>query len=109
VVGNTIRLAVAGRRAEIEVLKLCGATDGFVRGPFVLEGTVQGLLAAVLAIGLLGVAFLFFRGSVDSTLAALAGIETVFLSPLIVIAIVLGGGLAGAAGSAWSLRRYLVV
>ena len=43
VVANTIRLAVAGRRDEIEVLKLCGATDGFVRGPFLVEGAAQGL------------------------------------------------------------------
>ena len=41
IIGNTIRLAVANRRREIEVLKLCGATDSFVRSPFMIEGTLQ--------------------------------------------------------------------
>ncbi|MET0286909.1 MAG: permease-like cell division protein FtsX, partial [Polyangiales bacterium] len=43
IVANTIRLAVASRREEIEVLKMCGATNSFVRAPFVLEGTAQGV------------------------------------------------------------------
>ena len=45
VIGNTIRLAVANRRREIEVLKLCGATDSFVRSPFLLEGALQAICA----------------------------------------------------------------
>ncbi len=109
VVGNTIRLAVAGRREEIEVMKLCGATDGFVRGPFVVEGAMQGLAAAVLAVFLLLVGYLALRSQVDSTVAVLTGIQTVFLHPGAILAILLGGALAGACGSALSLRRYLTV
>jgi cell division transport system permease protein len=109
VIGNTIRLAVARRHREIEVMKLCGATDGFVRGPFVLEGAFQGFAAAVIALVVLGVTFGILAGRVDETLAALAGVQTVFLSPGTVLAILFGGGLIGALGSALSVRRYLAV
>ncbi|MEO0326352.1 MAG: permease-like cell division protein FtsX [Myxococcota bacterium] len=109
VIGNTIRLAVARRRDEIEVMKLCGATDRFVRGPFVLEGAFQGLLAALLSVLVLRAAFAALRGAFDASLAALAGTKTVFLHPALLVAIIASGGLLGAAGSAVSLRRYLQV
>lgn len=109
VVGNTIRLAVAGRRDEIEVLKLCGATDGFVRGPFLVEGALQGFTAALVAVLLLGAGYAALHTQLDGTLAALTGVRAAFLDPSIVVAIVLGGGLAGGLGSAASLRRYLAV
>lgn len=109
VVGNTIRLAVAGRRDEIEVMKLCGATDAFVRRPFVLEGAFQGLVSAVLAVVLLLIGFFMLRGAVDSTIAVITGVRTVFLHPAMAAFLVLGGGALGALGSALSLRRYLAV
>ncbi len=109
VVGNTIRLAVAGRRDEIEVLKLCGATDGFVRGPFLVEGALQGFTAALVAVLLLGGGYAALHTQLDGTLAALTGVRAAFLDPSIVVAIVLGGALAGGLGSAASLRRYLAV
>lgn len=109
VVSNTIRLAVAGRRDEIEVLKLCGASDGFVRGPFLVEGAVQGLLSSALAVSLLFGAFVAMRGEADATIAALAGVRSAFIHPAIAVALVLGGAIVGATGSALSLRRYLGV
>ncbi|MEM1413834.1 MAG: permease-like cell division protein FtsX [Myxococcota bacterium] len=109
VIGNTIRLAVARRREEIEVMKLCGATDRFVRGPFVLEGAFQGFLAALLSVLVLMAAYAVLRDGFDASLAALAGTQTVFLHPVALLGIVLAGGLLGATGSALSLRRYLQV
>lgn len=109
VIGNTIRLAVARRRAEIEVMKLCGATDNFVRGPFVLEGTFQGAMSALLAVLALGVLFTTVRGSLDASLAELMGTRAVFLDAWMLVALVAAGAIAGAAGSALSLRRYLTV
>jgi cell division transport system permease protein len=109
IIGNTIRLAVANRRREIEVLKLCGATDGYVRNPFLLEGAVQAVAAAIVALVLLLIAYLCFRGHVESTLSAVVGVKPAFLEPLVMLAVVLGGGAIGALGSALSLRRYLRV
>jgi cell division transport system permease protein len=109
IIGNTIRLAVVNRRREIEVLKLCGATDGFVRSPFVIEGSLQAAAAASVALVLLLIAYFSLRGYVEGTLSAVTGVRTVFLDPLTALYIVLGGGLMGALGSALSLRRYLQV
>lgn len=109
VVGNTIRLAVAGRRQEIEVLKLCGATDSFVRGPFVVEGAVQSTSAALLAVIVLSVGYLALHARVDSTLSGLLGVSTVFVHPLWLVAMVAGAGVIGALGSMFSVRRYLAV
>ena len=109
VIGNTIRLAVARRRQEIEVMKLCGATNGFVRGPFVLEGMFQGFASALLAVLALLVGYLVLHEPVDSTLAALTGSRVVFLGAWTLVALLLGGALIGAIGSAVSVRRYLSV
>jgi cell division transport system permease protein len=109
IIGNTIRLAVVNRRGEIEVLKLCGATDEFVRSPFVIEGTLQAATAAAVALLLLFVTYLCMRGYVEAALSTVTGMRTVFLDPLTALCIVAGGGLIGALGSAISLRRYLQV
>jgi cell division transport system permease protein len=109
VVSNTIRLSVAQRRDEIEMLRMCGATDSFVRGPFVVEGTLQGLFAAVLALLILGVAFLALRTPVDAALAPLSGMRLSFLPPLLALLILASGAGLGALGSAVSIRRYLQV
>lgn len=109
VVGNTIRLAVAGRRDEIEVMKLCGASDQFVRRPFLVEGVVQGAGAALLAIVTLLVGYLLVRQQLDGAVLSLVGFRTVFLHPLLAFAVLAGGALMGACGSALSLRRYLSV
>lgn len=109
VIGNTIRLAVARRRDEIEVLKLCGATDSFVRGPFVVEGTFQGFASALLAVLVLLLGFALLRGPLDQSISALTGTRAAFLEPWMLMALILSGALIGAAGSALSLRRYLVV
>jgi cell division transport system permease protein len=109
IIGNTVRLAVANRRGEIEVLKLCGATDGFVRSPFVIEGTVQAVAAALAALLLLSILYFCTRGYVEGALSTLSGVRTVFLDPLSAVCIVVGGGLMGALGSTLSLRRYLHV
>jgi cell division transport system permease protein len=109
VIGNSIRLAVANRRDEIEVLKLCGATDGFVRAPFVAEGTIQGLVSAMVAMLILLVVYASLVGQVRPTFSVLTGVNPCFVDPLLVLAIIVGGGVVGALGSALSLRRYLVV
>ena len=109
IIGNTIRLAIANRRREIEVLKLCGATNAFVRTPFLIEGAMQAAAAALLSVGLLLVAYFALRGHLDAAQAALTGVRLAFLHPAAAVAIVLGAGLLGALGSGLAVRRYLAV
>jgi cell division transport system permease protein len=109
VVGSTMRLVLQRRRTEVEVLKLVGATDAFVKKPFIVEGSVQGALGALGAIALLGVLFALVRGRLDSELAALMGFEPSFLPWPVAVAMVALGALLGAAAAFVSLRRLVTV
>jgi cell division transport system permease protein len=109
VVGSTMRLALQRRRTEVEVLKLVGATDAFVKRPFVVEGSVQGALGAVGAIALLAVLFLLVRGRLDSELAALLGIQPTFLPWQVALGLVGLGAVLGAAAALASLRKLVTV
>ncbi len=109
VVASTMRLALQRRRIEVEVLKLVGATDGFVRGPFVLEGAMQGAFGAAGALALLGVLYVIVRGRFDDALAALLGITPVFLPWDVAAAMVLLGGALGSIAAFASVRRLATV
>lgn len=88
---------------------MCGATDAFVRGPFVVEGALQGFLSAFVSVLLLLIAFLLLRGQVNATLVPLLGMRLSFLSPTLVLAVLVSGTITGALGSALSIRRYMAV
>jgi cell division transport system permease protein len=107
VIGSTIRFALHRRRTEIEVLKLVGASDRFVRKPFLVEGAMQGALGAFASLVLLGVLYVIVRGKFDDDLGLLFGARPVFLPWEIALAMVAGGALLGAA-SAWAGVRKLV-
>jgi cell division transport system permease protein len=109
VVGSTMRLALQRRRAEVEVLKLVGATDSFVKKPFVVEGSLQGGLGASGAILLLGILFLVVRGRLDGELATLVGVEPTFLPWYVVAAMVAVGAALGAVAAMTSLRKLVSV
>jgi cell division transport system permease protein len=109
VVGSTMRLALQRRQTEVEVLKLVGATDSFVRRPFVIEGSLQGALGAAGAIALLGLLFLVVRGRLDGELASLVGIDPSFLPWYAVLAMVALGGALGAVAALTSLRKLVSV
>ena len=107
-IANTIRLSLFARRREVEVMKLVGATDWFIRWPFVMEGMLVGALGGLLAVLVLGV----FKVAVVDPLAAeyalIAAPETMSFPLLIVL--LLGAAVAvSAAGSGLSLRRFLRV
>lgn len=107
VVSSTIRLSLERRRIEVEVLKLVGATDDYVRRPFVVEGAAQGAIGAVLAVLLLGALFLVVSFQVDPALFTLLGIEPLFLPWFVALALVVLGALLGATSARFSLRRLL--
>jgi cell division transport system permease protein len=105
-VANTIRLSIFSRRREIEVMKLVGATNWFVRGPFMIEGLLCGLAGAVGAIILLLLGRTLFMPLIHLTSAS-----DVHAWPFgLHVLVVLGAGLAlGAAGSGLTIRRFLQV
>lgn len=109
---NTIRTAMFARRREIEVMKLVGATNWFIRIPFMLEGLLQGLIGAVAACGGLWVLNSAWTGGVASFKPG-TGISSLivpsgYLSGVMVV-ILLIGALAGAIGSAIAASRFLDV
>jgi cell division transport system permease protein len=107
VMANVLRLAVYARREEIEIMLLVGATPSFVRGPFLVAGLLQGLVASVLALGLVeGVrrAVLAYAGSLPGALLDLAAGRPLALTLALLLAAV---GLAvGFAGSYLAVRRF---
>jgi cell division transport system permease protein len=107
VVSSTIRLSLQRRKLEVEVMKLVGATESYVRQPFVIEGAAQGALGASLAIALLGVLYLVMKSHVDARLSALFGLTPSFLPwPAVLVTVTLGAAL-GATAAFLSLRRFV--
>jgi len=98
IIGNTIRMAVLHRGREIRIMRLVGATDGFIRRPFLLEGFTKGLLGGLLALGLCYGTFSLV-GSVYHA--------TVFFVPAESVAGVAAGGLLGLVGSLVAVGRHL--
>jgi cell division transport system permease protein len=107
-IGNTIRLSLYARRREVEVMKLVGATDWFIRWPFVIEGIIVGAFGAVLAIGVLVVTKLALLDPLANNFTLIAAPRTIAFLPLLFILIGAGVGVS-ALGSGLSLRRFLRV
>jgi len=107
IVMNTIRTAVYHRRQEIEVMKLVGATEWFVRGPFVIEGILTGLLAAGISLGLLLLAYRPFVDKFPSDLFFIPlGYDPLFVTEL-ARDVLLAGAVLGALGSYIGVRRFV--
>ena len=107
-VSNTIRLSLFARRREVEVMKLVGATDWFIRWPFVLEGVFLGALGGVLAILLLAVGKIALLDPLERDFALLSAPQTVSFAVLGLLLMLAAIGVS-AAGSGLSLRRFLRV
>ena len=107
-IANTIKLSLYARRREVEVMKLVGATDWFIRWPFVLEGVLVGALGGILAILLLGVVKVALVDPLSAEFALIAAPDTINFGVL--IAVLLGASVGvSAIGSGLSLRRFLRV
>jgi cell division transport system permease protein len=107
-VSNTIRLSLFSRRREVEVMKLVGATDWFIRWPFVIEGIVLGAIGGLLAVLLLLIGKIALLDPLISQFALLAAPKTIHLSVLVTVLLAASVGVS-AAGSGLSLRRFLRV
>ncbi len=107
-IANTIRLSLYARRREVEVMKLVGATDWFIRWPFVLEGVLVGAIGGVLAILLLGVVKIALVDPLAAQFALIAAPDTINFGVLIAVLLAASVGVS-AIGSGLSLRRFLRV
>jgi cell division transport system permease protein len=107
-IANTIRLSLYARRREVEVMRLVGATNWFIRWPFVIEGTIVGAGGALLAIAVLGIAKVALLDPLAHSWALVAAPRTIAFPWL--VAILLGASvIVSALGSGLSLRRFLRV
>jgi cell division transport system permease protein len=107
-IANTIRLSIFSRRREVEVMKLVGATNWFIRWPFVIEGIVVGIMGGVLAVLCLTIAKLTFIDPLSDRFALLAAPKTIDFTLLIVVLMVACVAVS-AIGSGLTLRRFLKV
>ncbi|MEA2398364.1 MAG: cell division transport system permease protein [Thermoleophilaceae bacterium] len=107
-IANTIRLSLYARRREVEVMKLVGATDWFIRWPFVIEGIVVGAAGALLAIAVLGVTKVALLDPLANNWTLIAAPRTIPFSALVGVLLFAGVGVS-ALGSGLSLRRFLRV
>ena len=114
IITNTIKLTVHARRKEISIMKYVGATNSFIRWPFMVEGMIIGLISAIISMLLLGGAYNVVSNEIEQALVSLRGADVLLLpmsdmfGTLIIVYLVLGLGI-GALGSAISMRKYLEV
>ncbi|HEY5187936.1 MAG TPA: permease-like cell division protein FtsX [Solirubrobacteraceae bacterium] len=107
-IANTIRLSLYARRREVEVMKLVGATDWFIRWPFVIEGVVVGAAGAALAIAVLGVVKVLLIDPLANNWTLISAPQTISFTALVIV-LMCAGVLVSALGSGLSLRRFLRV
>ncbi len=107
-IANTIRLSVFARRREVEVMKLVGATNWFIRWPFVIEGVIVGFFGGLLAVLLLTLAKETFIDPLSARFELLAAPETIDF-PLLIAVLMIACVVVSAIGSGITLRRFLRV
>jgi cell division transport system permease protein len=104
-IANTIRLSIYARRREVEVMRLVGATNWFIRWPFVVEGILVGLMGALVAIGILWIGKVLVVDQLNS-FALVDNFDTVSFLPLVLV-LVGAAVVVSALGSGITLRRFL--
>ena len=108
-INNTIRLAILARRKEIAIMRLVGASNGFIRGPFLMEGALHAIIGSLLAVGCLELLRNLVLPKVQGALAFLPFDLSLNSFLLIYLVLVVAGLLIGLIGSALAMRRYLKV
>jgi cell division transport system permease protein len=105
-VANTIRLSIFARRREVEVMKLVGATNWFIRWPFVIEGLIVGAMGGILSVLLLTIAKETFVDPLSDRFALIAAPDTIDF-PLLIVLLLVSCMAVSALGSGLTLRRFL--
>ena len=113
IISNTIRLTVYARRKEISIMKYVGATNSFIRWPFVIEGMIIGLIASLLTLGLVAVLYDVMIAKIEASMIlqqmGITLLQFVELVESIAIVYVVLGIFVGMVGSSISMRKYLEV
>ncbi len=108
-IANTIRLTVFSRRREIGIMKFVGATDWFIRWPFIIEGVILGVIGALISNVVLYFGYKVFYGKLTETLITSQLVSPTYVVTYMLIEFILAGMFVGALGSALSLRKFLDV
>jgi len=113
IISNTIKLTVHARRKEISIMKYVGATNGFIRTPFMIEGILIGIVSSAISLGIVGAAYNWSAIKVaQSETIQLIGLNLLpfkeLFSSILIVYIILGAGI-GIIGSSISMKKYLDV
>ncbi len=109
IISNTIRLTVFARRKEIAIMKYVGATNGFIRWPFVIEGMLLGCIGGLIAVACTGEFYYFITSEIEQSLAFFPLVPMFPIFYQLAVALLIIGIFVGAIGSAISLRQYMRV
>ena len=109
IISNTIRLTVFARRKEIAIMKYVGATNGFIRWPFVIEGMLLGCIGGLIAVACTGEFYYFITSEIEQSLAFFPLVPMFPIFYQLAVALLIIGIFIGAIGSAISLRQYMRV
>ena len=113
IIANTIKLTVHARRKEISIMKYVGATNSFIRWPFLVEGVIIGVLAGLISVGIIGLSYTYIAGRLSgTTFLELANWQLIDFSNMfeLILVVYLGLGIGiGAIGSGISMKKYLDV
>ncbi len=112
IISNTIKLSVHNRGKEINIMKYVGATDSYIRGPFMIEGIMTGLISAIIAFFISWLMYSSALGAVSNSASLSAILKLLEFKDIyasLIVAYILLGAAIGAFGSGISIRRYLKV
>lgn len=109
IISNTIKLTLMNRKREIEIMKSVGATNRFIRSPFIIEGTTVGVVGGLIAFIPAYFAYKAFFGWWSGFFGLFNLVETAVISSILIVVFIFAGGLIGAIGSILSVRKYLTV
>lgn len=108
-IGNTIKLAVYSRKREIGIMKFVGATDGFIRWPFIIEGIVIGLIGSLISGILLHYSYSFIYHKISASIPMLNLVSSTYILGNVLWIFILSGITIGSVGSIISIRKFLRV
>lgn len=109
IISNTIKLTLMNRKREIEIMKSVGATNRFIRSPFIIEGTIVGIIGGLIAYIPAHFAYRAFFSWWTSFFGLFNLVEIATISALLIVVFIIAGGVIGAIGSMLSVRKYLSV